>query len=144
MKQMKILLAEDNEGDIILTTDAFEEAKTPVTLNVVRDGKEIIDYLTRSGEHADAEMPDLVMLDVNMPKKNGHEVLRFIKENEKLKHIPVIMFTTSNSDRDINLAYNNHVNCYISKPTDIKDYLKITDLIQNYWFSIVTLYRRKY
>jgi CheY-like chemotaxis protein len=139
MNPVHILLVEDNEGDILLTKEAFEEAKILVKLSVVKNGKEAMDFLTKQGKHPDAAHPDLVLLDVNLPKKNGHEVLQFIKEHESLKHIPVIMLTTSSSERDINLSYQYHVNCYITKPVDVDDFLKVVATIENFWISIVKL-----
>ncbi len=139
MKAIHILLVEDNEGDILLTKEAFEDAKLLTRLSVVRDGKEAVDFLTKEGSYKEAESPDLLLLDVNLPKKNGHEVLQFIKEDERLKHIPVIMFTTSSSETDINFSYQNHANCYITKPVDVNDFLSVITRIENFWISIVTL-----
>jgi two-component system, chemotaxis family, response regulator Rcp1 len=139
MTAVHILLVEDNEGDILLTKEAFEEAKIPVRLSFVKNGKEAMDFLTRQGKYPDAEQPDLVLLDVNLPKKNGHEVLQFIKEDESLKHIPVIMLTTSSSERDINLSYQYQVNCFITKPVDVDDFLKVVATIENFWISVVKL-----
>ncbi len=124
MAPIHILLVEDNEGDILLTREAFEEAQILVNLSVVKDGKEAMDFLTRHGGHKDAQHPDLILLDVNLPKKNGHEVLQFIKEDEDIKQIPVIMLTTSSSERDINLSYYYHANCFITKPVDVNDFLE--------------------
>jgi CheY-like chemotaxis protein len=106
---------------------------------VVRDGKDAVDFLTKMGSFKEAETPDLLLLDVNLPKKNGHEVLKFIKEDERLKHIPVIMFTTSSSQKDINLSYQNHANCYITKPVDVTEFLSVISRIENFWISIVDL-----
>ena len=139
MKLVHILLVEDNEGDILLIKDAFEDAKMVVELSVVRDGKEAVNFLDKQDKYTDAEMPDLILLDINLPKKNGHEVLQYIKESEKLRHIPVIMLTTSSSERDINLSYNHHANCYIAKPIDVNDFLTIVATIENFWISIVKL-----
>ena len=139
MKLVHILLVEDNEGDILLVTEAFEDAKMHIQLSVVKDGKEAMNFLDRVDKYADADMPDLVLLDINLPKKNGHEVLRYIKEHEQLKHIPVIMLTTSSSERDINLSYSHYANCYITKPIDVHDFLSIVATIENFWISIVKL-----
>lgn len=139
MKAIHILLVEDNEGDILLTKEAFEDAKLLTRLSVVRDGKEAVDFLTKEGSFKEVESPDLLLLDVNLPKKNGHEVLQFIKEDDRLKHIPVIMFTTSSSETDINFSYQNHANCYITKPVDVNDFLSVITRIENFWISIVTL-----
>ena len=139
MNPIHILLVEDNEGDILLTEEALEEAKIITKLSVVKDGKDAVAYLTRQGRYSDSEMPDLILLDVNLPKMNGHEVLKYIKENENLKRIPVIMLTTSSFKNDINLAYDNHANCYITKPIDVKDFITVVATIENFWISIVKL-----
>jgi CheY-like chemotaxis protein len=139
METIHILLVEDNEGDILLTQDALEEAKILTRLSVVKDGKEAIDFLTRQQKYLDAELPDLILLDVNLPKKNGHEVLRQIKGDDALKCIPVIMLTTSSTERDINLAYNNYANCYITKPVEASDFLSIVNTIENFWIAVVKL-----
>jgi two-component system, chemotaxis family, response regulator Rcp1 len=139
MKPVNILLVEDNEGDILLTKEALEDAKILVELNVVRDGKAAIDFMNREGVYANQQLPDLLLLDVNLPKKNGHEVLQHIKSTESLKHIPVIMLTTSSSEKDINLSYNNYVNCYITKPIEVNDFLSLVSTIENFWISIVKL-----
>lgn len=134
-----ILLVEDNEGDILLTTEALESTKLPLSLSVVKDGKQAIDFLLNRGEYKDAVQPDLLLLDINLPKKNGHEVLKFVKGDTQLKHIPVIMLTTSSSPSDINAAYQNHVNCYITKPVDAHSFLDVVSTIENFWISIVNL-----
>jgi len=139
MTQIHILLVEDNEGDILLTQEAFEEARILTRLSVVRDGKEALDFLQKQGKHSNAEMPDLILLDVNLPKKNGHEVLKYIKGDESLKHIPVIMLTTSSSPKDINQSYNNYANCFITKPVDVNEFIGVIATIENFWISIVKL-----
>jgi len=139
MKPIHILLVEDNEGDIILTRDAFEDAKIVVNLSVAKDGKQALDILNKEGEYGNTELPDILLLDVNLPKKNGHEVLKYIKGNDSMKHIPVIMLTTSSAQSDINLSYNNYANCYITKPVEVSDFLTIIATIENFWFSIVKL-----
>lgn len=138
-KNLHILLVEDNEGDIILTKDAFDDAKINNKLSVVRDGKEAIDFLTKKAEYQHVNLPDLLLLDINLPKKNGIEVLKFIKENDALKHIPVIMLTTSSSETDINLAYKNFANCYITKPIEVSEFMPLIAKIQDFWVNIVTL-----
>lgn len=143
MTQVHILLVEDNEGDILLTTEAFEEAKILITLSIVRDGKEAIDFLDKEGKYSNADMPDMLLLDVNLPKKNGHEVLQYIKGNESLKHIPVIMLTTSSSPKDINLSYSNYASCFITKPVDVNEFIKVIATIENFWISIVKLPTKK-
>jgi CheY-like chemotaxis protein len=143
MKPIHILLVEDNEGDILLTREALEDAKIITTLSVAKDGKEAIDFLSHQGKHTDAPLPDLLLLDINLPKKNGHEVLKYIKEDENLKHIPVIMLTTSSSERDINSSYGNYANCYITKPVEVNDFITVVSTIENFWISIVKLPTKK-
>lgn len=139
MESIHILLVEDNEGDILLTKEALEDAKILVKLSVVRDGKEAIDFLNKAGKYAAVALPDLLLLDVNLPKKNGHEVLKYIKTNENFKHIPVIILTTSSSPVDINLSYDNYANCYITKPVNVTDFLSMITTIENFWISVVML-----
>jgi CheY-like chemotaxis protein len=137
MKSINILLVEDNEGDILLTTEAFDESRIVNEINVIRNGEAAIKYfgaLKTKDPH-----PDLVLLDINLPKKSGHEVLMYVKSHEKLKHIPVIMLTTSSSEKDILLSYNNYVNCYITKPIDVSDFMKAINKIEDFWINIVTI-----
>ena len=137
MNPIHILLVEDNEGDILLTTEAFEDAKIITQLSVVRDGQAAIDFLTKQHKFSMVELPDLILLDINLPKKNGHEVLRIIKEDENLKHIPVIMLTTSTFKKDIKLANENLVNYYLTKPINIKEFLNAVTAIESFWISLV-------
>ncbi len=139
MKAIHLLLVEDNEGDILLTTEAFEEAKIHIELSIVRDGQEAIDFVSKQGKYSDAALPDIILLDINLPKKNGHEVLEYIKGNENLKHIPIIMLTTSSSQKDINASYNKFANCFITKPVDASEFLTVISAIENFWISIVKL-----
>jgi len=139
MNSIHILLVEDNEGDILLTTEALQEGRVLNKISVCRDGKQAIDFLSKTGEYANAEQPGIILLDINLPKKNGHEVLQFIKSNDKLKHIPVIMLTTSSAERDISLAYNYHANCYITKPVDVGDFMEAVMKIEDFWINIVKL-----
>lgn len=141
MKQVQILLVEDNEGDILLTQEAFEESKLINALNVVRDGREAVDYLEAVEDKE--KLPDIILLDVNLPKKNGHEVLTHIKKSEKLRHIPVIMLTTSSSEKDINLSYRNCANCYITKPINVSDFFGVINKIENFWIQVVKLPHNK-
>ncbi len=143
MEAVHILLVEDNEGDIILTREAFDDAKIHITLSVVRDGKEALDFVSKQGKHTEAAMSDMLLLDMNLPKKNGIEVLQFIKTNDELKHIPVIMLTTSSSQQDINASYSNYASCFITKPLEIKEFLTVVASIENFWVSIVKLPTKK-
>lgn len=139
VRPVEILLVEDNEGDVLLITEAFEEARIANTISNVRDGEEAMQYLTRSGKYASELMPDIILLDINLPKRNGHEVLEFIKSNADLKHIPVIMLTTSSSEEDVMKAYAHHVNCFITKPVDAPRFLEAINRIEDFWLSIVHL-----
>jgi CheY-like chemotaxis protein len=139
MEPIHILLVEDNEGDILLTTEALENSKLFTKLSVVKNGKEAMDFLIKAGGCLDATQPDMLLLDINLPKRNGHEVLKFIKENEVLKHIPVIMLTTSSSSSDIEMAYKNYVNCFITKPIEAQSFLDLIATIEIFWGSIVKL-----
>lgn len=139
MKIVHILLVEDNEGDILLTKEALAESRINNRLSVVRDGAAAIDFLQNTARQNKQELPDLILLDVNLPKKNGHEVLSFIKNDESFKHIPVIILTTSSSEKDILTSYNNYANSYITKPIDVDNFLKVVISIENFWISIVQL-----
>ena len=138
MKSIHILLIEDNEGDILLTTEAFEESKIVNEITVIRDGKAAFNFFESLGADI-SKVPDLVLLDINLPKKSGHEVLIYIKENEKYKHIPIVMLTTSSSEKDIMLSYKNHVNCYITKPIEVADFLRAINKIEDFWINIVSI-----
>jgi len=137
MRSINILLVEDNEGDILLTTEAFEESRIVNNIKAIRDGKEAINFFESVIKKED--IPDLVLLDVNLPKVSGHDVLTYIKNNEKYLSIPVIMLTTSSSERDILQSYKNHVNCYITKPIDVGDFMKAIAKIEDFWINIVTI-----
>ena len=134
-----ILLIEDNEGDILLTKEALDSGRIANTMAVVKNGWDAIQYLERASNNDGAEMPDLILLDVNLPKMNGHEVLINIKSNEKVQHIPVIMLTTSSSAPDIFKAYKQHVNCYITKPVAADGFLEIVASIETFWLAVVKL-----
>lgn len=139
MQPKNILLVEDNEGDILLTLEGLQESNKDHKVEVVKDGKAAIDYLNRIGEYANAKPPDLILLDINLPKKTGIEVLKYIKTSEILKHIPVIMLTTSSSTNDIRQAYLNYSNCYITKPVEADDFIKAVKEIDNFWTGLVSL-----
>lgn len=132
-------MIEDNEGDILLTTEALEEKLFANKISVIRDGKQAIDYLDNLANIEQNELPDFILLDINLPKKNGHEVLHHIKESETLKQIPVIMLTTSSSEQDVLTSYKNHANCYITKPTDVDGFNTVMESIENFWVQTVTL-----
>jgi CheY-like chemotaxis protein len=138
-KLAHILLVEDNEGDILLTLEAFEECKIKTEISVVKNGNHALDYMFKRGAFADARKPDLILLDINIPIYNGHEVLRQIKADSTLKKIPVIMLTTSANQKDLNTAYENHCNCYVQKPLEMNDFLSAILKIEDFWLQLTTL-----
>ncbi len=140
--QVEILLVEDNPGDIRLIVEVLKEGKISNHLNVVEDGEEALAYLRREGSYQDSIMPDIILLDLNLPKINGTEVLAEIKNDPLLKHIPVIILTTSEAEQDIAKAYDLHANCYITKPVDLEQFLTVVRSIENFWLTIVKLPRR--
>lgn len=139
MMPIRILLVEDNEGDILLTMEAFEEARIANHVDIVRDGSEAIAFLERKGKYENVILPNLILLDINLPKRNGHEVLHHIKCSEALKQIPVIMLTTSSTEKDVQNAYKEYANCYIVKPVDVNDFIEVVIGIEDFWLSIVNL-----
>lgn len=139
MKPIDILLVEDNEGDIVLTTEALEAGKIINNIKVMRDGKSAMEYLNQVSDSSAELIPDLVLLDINLPKRNGQEVLQYIKQSDKLRHLPVIMLTTSSSESDINRSYYNYANCYITKPVEVDEFMDAIAKIENFWVSIVKL-----
>ena len=136
---IEILLVEDNPGDARLTAEALTDAKVLNTLTVVQDGVEALTYLRRQGRYSDAPRPDVVLLDLNLPKKDGREVLAEIKEDPDLKRIPVVVLTTSKAEEDIARTYDLHGNCYISKPVDLDQFMTVVKSIENFWFTVVRL-----
>ncbi|RZJ36217.1 MAG: response regulator [Flavobacterium sp.] len=133
MTQIKVLLVEDNEGDILLTVDALKEGKMPKKVTVVKDGWEAIQYIENREPYTEADEPDLILLDVNLPKINGHEVLRQIRTNSDKSHIPVIMLTTSSSQDDIVKSFQNEADLYIAKPVDAGDFANVVQTIEAFW-----------
>ncbi len=136
---IEILLVEDNPGDVRLTIEALKEGKVSNKINVVMDGMDAMAFLHREGKYKDAPVPDLILLDLNLPKKNGREVLAEIKVDSKLKHIPVVVLTTSQAEKDIIMTYNMHANCYITKPVDFDQFIGVVKSIENFWFTVVKL-----
>ncbi|HVA91030.1 MAG TPA: response regulator [Chloroflexota bacterium] len=134
-----ILLVEDNAADIGLTDEALREASTPYTLHVARDGEDALAFLRRQGTHAGQPRPDLILLDLNMPRKGGREVLAEIKEDSDLRRIPVVVLTTSSDLDDIRAAYNLHANCYLVKPVDLSQFFNAIAALKGFWLSVVTL-----
>jgi CheY-like chemotaxis protein len=138
-KRIHVLLVEDNPGDIRLTQEAFSQAQRPIELHVATDGVEALDFLHGRGQFSDAPRPDLVLLDLNLPRKNGREVLAEIKRDQTLRRIPVIVLTTSTAEDDILGSYDLHANSYITKPVDLGDFEKIVQTTERFWLSIATL-----
>jgi CheY-like chemotaxis protein len=138
-REIEILLVEDNPGDARLTKEALREAKVRNRLHHVRNGVEAIAYLRREGAFSEEPRPDLILLDLNLPRKDGREVLAEIKADAALKRIPVVVLTTSQSDEDVLRAYNLNANCYITKPVDLDQFLLVVQSIENFWLKIVKL-----
>ena len=138
-KIIEILLVEDNPGDVRLTQEALRGAKVKVILSVVNDGVEAMAYLRQEGKYKDVSRPDLILLDLNMPRKNGHEVLSEMKADDALKQIPVVVLTVSKSDEDIIKSYNLHANCFITKPVDLIQFLNVVRSIEDFWLTVVKL-----
>lgn len=138
-RPIEILLVEDNPADIRLTKEGLNESRVPNNLHVVTDGEEATAFLYREGEYKDAPRPDLILLDLNLPKRNGRELLAEIKGHDDLMRIPVIILTASSHEDDILDTYNHHANCYITKPGDLDSFIKVVNSVENFWLSIVTL-----
>jgi CheY-like chemotaxis protein len=139
VQAVEILLVEDNLGDIRLTQEALRDSKLRNQLYVVRDGVEALMFLRREGEYAEMPRPDLILLDLNLPRMDGREVLQAIKSDEQFKRIPVVVLTTSQADEDILRSYDLHANCYITKPVDLHRFIAIVQTIEYFWFQIVKL-----
>ncbi len=134
---IRILLVEDNEADVDLMLETMEASKILCDIDVVRDGAQAIDYLNKQGGYADAQKPDLIFLDLNLPKLSGQEILCKIKNNADLKHIPVIVLTSSTAEEDILASYNLHASAYVNKPVDLQGFDKIVHAIDNFWLTVV-------
>lgn len=139
MKPIEILLVEDNPGDADLALEALVSGKVRNSLHHVGDGVAAMDFLRRHGKYANAPRPDLILLDLNMPKKDGREVLAEVKADPDLKRIPVVILTTSKAEEDILKTYNLHANCFITKPIDLHQFIKVVQAIEEFWFTIVKL-----
>ena len=133
------MLIEDNPGDVRLTEEALKEGKVINRLSVVPDGVEAIEYLRKRGDYASAATPDLVLLDLNLPKKDGREVLAEVKQDPELRKIPVVVLTTSRDEQDILKSYDLHANCYITKPVDFEQFIRVVRAIEDFWLSVVKL-----
>ena len=137
--EVHILLVEDNPGDVRLTLEALRDGRISNQVSVAHDGEEAIEFLRRRGEYADVARPDLVLLDLNLPKKDGREVLQEVKADPELHRIPVIVLTTSSADQDVLLSYNLHANCYIKKPIEYDEFMGAIRGLENFWTKIVRL-----
>ncbi len=138
-KAIEILLVEDNPGDVRLTQEALADAKVANEMHVASDGIDALAWLRREGKFVDAPRPDLILLDLNMPRMDGREVLAEIKKDSALKSIPVVVLTTSDADEDILKSYELHANCYITKPVDFEQFVKVVQTIENFWLTLVKL-----
>jgi CheY-like chemotaxis protein len=139
MKEVHILLVEDNEGDIVLTLEAFKDGKLRNTVSVARDGEEAISFLKKEHPFANALRPDIILMDINLPKLDGKEALHYIKNDELFRSIPVVMLTTSSSEKDVEDSYKSYANCYITKPVDLSKFIQVVQTIENFWLTIVKL-----
>lgn len=139
MRAIEILLVEDNPGDVLLTKEAMKDAKVANSLHIVGNGLEALEFLRKEGRFQDAPTPDLVLLDLNLPRKNGRQVLQEMKSEEELRSIPVVVLTTSEAHRDIIESYNLQANCYITKPVDFEQFRKVVASIEQFWFTLVKL-----
>ena len=140
-RPVEVLLVEDNPGDVRLTQEALKDGRVLVNLTVAADGVEAMDVLNKRGNYQNAARPDLILLDLNLPRKNGREVLEEIKADDDLKRIPVIVMTTSKAEQDLYRVYNLNANCYITKPVDLDEFLNVVRSIEDFWLTIVTLPR---
>ena len=139
MQEVKILLVEDNDGDVILTLKALRKANVHNTIDVVKNGEEALQYLYKEGSFKEVATPGLILLDINLPKVDGVEVLAAIKNHPRLRVIPVVMLTTSDSEKDIMQSYYHYANCYITKPVDFNKFMEVIQTIKEFWISIVQL-----
>ena len=138
-KPIDILLVEDDESDVLLTKKALANGKLFNSINVAKDGIEALEFLRQQGGYADAPRPDLILLDLNMPRMHGRETLAEIKQDETLRRIPIVVLTTSDADRDIIKSYDLQANCYVTKPVDLEQFTRVVQAIKEFWFSVVKL-----
>jgi two-component system, chemotaxis family, response regulator Rcp1 len=138
-RPIEVLLVEDNPGDVRLTREALKEGKVRNNLHVVADGVEAIAFLKKQGKFSAAVRPDVILLDLNLPRKDGREVLEEIKADASLRHIPVVILTSSQAEQDIVRAYDLHANCYVTKPVDFEQFITVVRSIEDFWFTIVKL-----
>jgi CheY-like chemotaxis protein len=142
-RPVEILLVDDNPADVALTQEAFSDNKLCNNLSVVNDGVQAMDFLRKKGQYASVPTPDIILLDLNMPRKDGREVLGEIKADDVLKYIPVVIMTVSKDDKDIFESYRLHANCYIKKPVKFAEFVEVVRSLENFWFSVVTLPSKK-
>jgi two-component system, chemotaxis family, response regulator Rcp1 len=138
-RELRILLVDDNLGDLLLTKEALKGAGTKSTVSTVSDGVEAMQFLRREGKFADAQRPDLIFLDLNMPRMTGGEVLTALKEDDHLKDIPVVVLTSSDADDDVSMAYHRHANCFVTKPADLDQMIHVVQAIDSFWMSVAKL-----
>ncbi|MDB5924373.1 MAG: transcriptional regulator [Betaproteobacteria bacterium] len=136
---IEILIVEDNPGDVRLTKEALKEGKVYNNLHWAKDGVEALEFLRREGRHANAPRPDIILLDLNLPRKDGREVLLEIKTDDRLKQIPVVVLTTSKAEQDVLRSYDLHANCYVTKPVDLDKFIVVVQSIDRFWLTVVTL-----
>ena len=138
-KMIEILLVDDDAGDVRLTVEALKQTKMHINLSYARDGIEALAFLRHEGKFAAAPCPDIILLDLNMPRMDGREVLKEIKQDPSLQRIPVVVLTTSADEEDIARSYHLHANCYVTKPVDLQQFMKVVGAIENFWFTVVKL-----
>lgn len=138
-KPIEVLLAEDDEGDVELTRESLKQSKLHINLNIVNDGHECMEYLRRTSKYENSVRPDLLLLDLNMPKKDGRQVLLEMRSDEFCKRVPVVILTTSDADIDIDKTYEMGANCYITKPVDFEQFKRVVNEIAEFWFTVVKL-----
>ena len=138
-RPIEILLVEDNPGDVRLLMETFREGRIRNRISLVEDGVEALAFLHKEGEHSSAPRPDLILLDLSLPRKNGQEVLAEVKQDADLKRIPVVVITSSQAEKDILQAYDNHVNCYLTKPVDLEQFMGVVRSVEEFWLSVVKL-----
>lgn len=142
-RPIEILLVEDNPGDVVLTREALRESKVHTNLSVAHDGATALAFLRREGAHAEAPRPDLILLDLNLPRVSGREVLAAIKADEQLRRVPVVVLTSSQAEQDVLATYDLCANCYVSKPVDLEQFIKVVRSIEDFWLTVVRLPRRE-
>ncbi|MCX6684721.1 MAG: response regulator [Methanoregula sp.] len=142
-RPVEILLVDDNPADVALTQEAFLDNKLCNNLSIVNDGVEAMEFLLKKGQYASVPTPDIILLDLNMPRKDGREVLAEIKSDDELKYIPVVIMTVSKDDKDILESYRLHANCYVKKPVKFAEFVEVVRSLENFWFSVVTLPSKK-